>query len=125
MTRLKPSAIRKKTSAEQTTDLDALRQELSQLRTSQIVNPMQSKLNKIRVVRKNIARVLTILHEDRLAKAKEHYKGQKWVPKQIRKKGTRAERRALPEHLKNKQSLRKYKKSVNLPRRKYAVLAAQ
>jgi hypothetical protein len=68
-----------------------------QLRVAQVTNAAASKLAKIKVVRKNIARVLTVLNQ----KFKSEMRAQvadvssKLVPKQLRAKKTRAIRRAL------------------------------
>jgi len=59
-----------------------------------------SKLAKIKVVRKSIARVLTVFNQTQKAKLREAYKGNKFVPKDLRQKKTRAMRRALsPEEV--------------------------
>jgi hypothetical protein len=66
-----------------------------QLRVAQVTNGAASKLGKIRLVRKNIARVLTVVNQKSLDKMKGEVAGLKRVPKQLRAKKTRAIRRAL------------------------------
>lgn len=54
-----------------------------------------SKLAKIGVVRKSIARVLTVYNQTIKAKLREKYEGERFVPLDLRKKQTRAIRRRL------------------------------
>ena len=54
-----------------------------------------AKLAKIGVVRKSIARVLTVYNQTQKAKLREAYAGKKFLPKDLRPKQTRALRRAL------------------------------
>jgi large subunit ribosomal protein L35e len=54
-----------------------------------------NKLSKIKVVRKGIARVLTVVNQNQRAALKDAYKGKKYVPVDLRAKKTRAMRRRL------------------------------
>lgn len=72
-----------------------LKQELSGLRVAQVTNGAASKLTKIYVVRKNIARVKTVMNEQARTMMRKQVEKKPRVPKQLRKKQTRAIRRAL------------------------------
>merc|ERR1719237_178006 len=62
----------------------------------------------IRGVRKNIARLLTIITQVTKQKVREEYKkqGKKLLPLDLRPDNTKAKRNALPLHLKNKRTPR-------------------
>merc|ERR1712025_329609 len=72
--------------------LGKLRSELVSLRTSKVSSAPQVKLARIRVVRKSIAKVLTILNEKRRGAAKDEWKKKKYNPYDLRTKGTKASR---------------------------------
>merc|ERR1712085_118275 len=94
---------------------------LSQLRVSKMGGGAASKLMKIKVVRKNIARVLTVYNQKQKAEARKEYKGKKYTPLDLRPKKTRALRRALkPEQLHAK-TQRQKTRANNFPMRKFAV----
>ena len=77
--------------------LNQLRTELSGLRTAQVSNGASSKLNKIKGVKKDIARVLTVLNQTSRAEVRKKYEGKSndQIPKELRVKKTRAMRRRL------------------------------
>jgi hypothetical protein len=66
-----------------------------QLRVAQVTNGAASKLGKIGHVRKNVARVLTVLNQKSMSDFQKQATNLKRVPKQLRAKLTRAKRRAL------------------------------
>ncbi len=76
----------------------------------------------LQVVRKAIAKSLTVLNEKRRAVAKESWKKKKWTPKDLKYKGTKAHRLGLTKHQKSLQTVRAAKKAANFPLRKYSVL---
>lgn len=94
--KVKAYELRKKDRAELLKDVKSLKQELLEIRTSAAAATSASKLSQIRTIRKSIARVLTVHNEKRRAEAKEMYLGKKYIPKDLRKKATRAMRRRLP-----------------------------
>lgn len=71
-----------------------------QLRIGKVTNAAASKLARINEVRKNIARVLTVLNQKKMdeARAATQKLGLQRVPKRLRAKKTRAIRRALTPH---------------------------
>ena len=99
------------------------RSELVGLRTSKVSSAPQVKLARIRVVRKAIAKVLTILNEKKRDEAKEKYKKSKHTPHDLRNKSTKAHRGGLSKHQAKLTTLRAAKKAGNFKQRKYAVAA--
>ena len=81
--------------AELTAQLAELRTELQALRVAQVTGGAASKLAKIAVVRKKIARVLTVYHQSQKQRFREHYANKKYMPLDLRPKKTRAIRRQL------------------------------
>lgn len=75
--------------------LKDLKQELAALRVAQVTGGAPNKLSKIKVVRKNIARVLTVVTENQRNALREAFKGKKHQPLDLRAKKTRAIRRRL------------------------------
>ncbi len=54
-----------------------------------------SKILRINSLRKDIARVLTVMNQKQRANLREFYKGKKYIPLDLRAKKTRAIRRKL------------------------------
>merc|ERR1712188_347605 len=81
------------------------------------------KLSKIKVVRKNIARVLTVINETQKHALRKHYETMKYAPLELRPKKTRAMRRRLTKFEAEKQTPRQAKFAALFPLRKYAVKA--
>lgn len=109
--------------AELKAKVEELKAELAQLRVAQVTNGAASKLAKIKLVRKNIARVLTVLNQKTLAAMRTEAKDFKFIPKQLRAKKTRALRRALTKKELSKKTEKQVKKEQNFPIRKFAVKA--
>ncbi|KAJ8414468.1 hypothetical protein AAFF_G00053380 [Aldrovandia affinis] len=63
MAKIKTRDLRGKKKEELLKQLDDLKVELSQLRVAKVTGRAASKLSKIRVVRKSIARVLTVINQ--------------------------------------------------------------
>merc|ERR1712146_131887 len=118
-TMVKAFEIRKKSPEELYASLDELKAELSRLRVAKVTGGVASKLSKIKVVRKDIARVLTVINQNKRAALREHYKGAKYVPTDLRYKKTRAIRRRLTKNEAQKKTVKEWKRSVNFPQRKF------
>jgi large subunit ribosomal protein L35e len=121
---VKAYELRDKSRDELVKQLDDLKNELQQLRVSKVSGQGgPAKLSKIKIVRKSIARILTVINEqDRYAKVKA-YAGKKYKPLDLRPKKTRAIRRRLsPAEAKLKTRKQKIKEQA-FPRRKYALRA--
>jgi len=121
--KVKAYELRTKNKSEMLKQLEELKNELAQLRVAKVTGGAASKLAKIGVVRKSIARVLTVYNQTQKSKLREVYAGKKFVPKDLRSKKTRAMRRALTDAEKSKKTLRQTKKDLNFPPRKFAVVA--
>lgn len=76
-----------------------------------------------KVIRKSIARVLTVFNQNQRAANKKNYRKTKWTPLDMRQKKTRAIRRRLTQTEAGKKTVRQFKKEMYFGKRKYAVLA--
>lgn len=102
--------------------LDDLKNELATLRVAKVSGQGgPSKLTKIRVVRKAIARVLTVYNQTRLDHLRKAYRKKSFKPTDLRQKKTRAIRRRLSTNQLNKRTVRAQKKESNFPPRRYAL----
>merc|ERR1711906_34936 len=120
MTKVKCYELRKqsKSKADLSKQLDELKTELSSLRVTKVTGGAASKLSKIKVVRKNIARVLTVINETQKAALRQHYSNMKYAPLDLRPKKTRAIRRRLTKHEKGLKTKRQEKREALFPLRK-------
>lgn len=66
-----------------------------QLRVAQVTGGAASKLGKVKKVRKDVARVLTVINQKARENFRSQMKTEKFIPKQLRAKKTRAIRRQL------------------------------
>merc|ERR1712086_795328 len=104
--------------------LDDLKNELSQLRVSKVSGQGgPSKLAKIKVIRKSIARVLTVYNQTQRAHLKQKYRGKAFKPLDFRMKKTRAIRQRLTTKQQDNKTLKQQKKDAYFPIRKYAIQA--
>jgi len=120
---VKAHELKEKSSQELLTQLDELKNELSQLRVAKATGGAASKLMKIKVVRKSIAKVLTVYNQKLKGEARAAYAGKKYVPQDLRPKKTRAIRRALTSVQKNAVTRSQKVRSQNFPKRRFAVAA--
>lgn len=123
MGKLRATELREKKIKELVSQVGDLKKELATLRVAQVTNGAASKLSKIAVVRKNIARVMTVVNQKARTEMRKQVEGKKRVPKQLREKKTRAIRRALSPGQKAKRTVRVSKKVLNFPARKFALKA--
>ncbi|PRD23619.1 UNVERIFIED_CONTAM: 60S ribosomal protein L35 [Trichonephila clavipes] len=82
--------------------------------------PLVTKKNK--VVRKSIARVLTVMNQNRKENLRKLYKNKKYKPRDLRPKKTRAMRKELTRRQKNLKTRKEMRKMLLWPKRKYAIL---
>merc|ERR1719331_1842975 len=133
----KPFKLREQNVSTLSKNLGDLQTELSTLRVNKVASGVASKLAKIKVVRKAIARTLTFINDKRRTEIRECFKdaaklkkyneehktnyrfGDK--PYACRDKTTRAKRRALTKAQLNKKTLRAQKRADNFPQRRFAV----
>eukprot|EP00828_Plagiopyla_frontata_P033942 TRINITY_DN440_c0_g1_i9.p2 TRINITY_DN440_c0_g1~~TRINITY_DN440_c0_g1_i9.p2 ORF type:complete len:148 (+),score=29.78 TRINITY_DN440_c0_g1_i9:166-609(+) len=119
--KLRVFRLRTKTPEELTKQLEELKKELAQMRVAKVSGGTASKLGRIKILRKSIAKYLTVMNEQNLKKVREMYKGKKYKPLNIRHKKTRAIRRKLTKKQQNAEVLRVQKKKQNFPLRKFAL----
>merc|ERR1712127_719218 len=98
--------------------------ELAQLRVSKVSGQGgPSKLAKVSVIRKSIARVLTVYNQTQRAHLSKAYAKRKYKPLDMRKKQTRAIRQRLTSEQKNAKTAKATKKALHFAVRKYAIKA--
>ncbi|RHY09069.1 hypothetical protein DYB36_002421 [Aphanomyces astaci] len=120
---IKAHELRTKTKSELLAELDDYQQELAQLRVAKVTGGAASKLAKIKLVRRSIARVLTVYNQTQKARLREKLGQGKHVPVDLREKKTRAIRRALTPEEKSIKTLKQQKKDAYFPKRRFAVKA--
>merc|ERR1711990_1389211 len=123
MNRVKAHELRNKSEVECTEELAKHRKELAALRVSKVAAAPQVKLAKVRAVRKNIAKVLTVISEKRRAEARDAFAKKRYTPYDLRQKKTRAFRRKMTKFERTRTTKRAQKKADNSKLRKYAVAA--
>ena len=121
MVKVKASELRKKDSEQLKKQVEELKTELATLRVAKVAGGAPAKLAKIKVVRKSIATVLQVIHEQSLAKVKAETASKKLKPYDTRGKRTRAIRRRLTKKQESALALRVLKKLRNFPQRRFAV----
>ncbi|CEM10072.1 unnamed protein product [Vitrella brassicaformis CCMP3155] len=102
--------------------LEEYQNELASLRVAKVTGGAASKLAKIKIVRKSIARILTVYNQKRKEEARKEWDKKKYKPIDIRQKKTRAKRRKIPAGF-AKPTVKETKKQMNIKTRRYAVKA--
>merc|ERR1712235_213693 len=123
MPKIKCSDLRTKKKEELTKQLEDLKTELGSLRVAKVTGGAASKLSKIRVVRKSIARVYIVMHQKQKENLRKLYRNKKYIPLDLSPKKTRAIRKALTEHEKSLKTAREERTLRRFPMRKFAVKA--
>ena len=121
--KVKTKDLRGKKKEELVKQLDELKQELANLRVAKVTGGTASKLSKIRVFRKNIARVLTVMQQNQKENLRKLYRGKKYIPKDLRPQRTRAIRKALTPAERRIRTAKQVRRARNWPERVYAVKA--
>lgn len=121
--KVKAYELQSKSKNDLTKQLSELRTELLALRVQKVAGGAPSKLTKINIVRKSIARVLTVMNQKARQNLREYYKSKKYLPLDLRPKKTRAIRRRLTKHEASLKTVKQHKKDIHFSRRKYAVRA--
>merc|ERR1712083_481221 len=120
MGKIKAYELREKKKPELLNILEDLKNELAQLRVAAASQGAPTKKCKMKVIRKSIARVLTVYSEMERKAIRKAYKGSKWKPLDLRKKLTRKLRRKL-RGKRGRLSVKTLRKIKNYPKRRYAV----
>merc|ERR1712154_132297 len=123
MVKVKCSDLRNKKKEELTKQLEDLKTELASLKVAKVTGGAASKLSKIRVVRKSIARVYIVMHQKQKENLRKLYRSKKYKPLDLRPRLTRAMRKALTPHEKSLKTAKELKKMRAFPQRKFAVKA--
>ena len=141
MNGVKSHELRKKTGEELLAELKKQKEELQNIRFTKVSGTAVSKLAKIKILRKSIARILTVMNDNSKTKVLEDIRNRytlgedkksvfshqiknlkaKNLPTNLRQKKTRAIRRALTKSQAKKVNVRVLKRRLNFPRRKFAV----
>lgn len=123
MAKVKTKDLRGKNREDLTKQLNELKQELSNLRVAKVTGGAAAKLSKIRVFRKNIARVLTVMNQKQKENLKKFYRKKKRIPIDLRPKLTRAIRRQLKPTEKGRKTKREIRRIERFPKRKFLLKA--
>merc|ERR1712242_117505 len=115
MGKIKCSDLRTKGKEELTKQLDDLKMELAQLRVAKVTGGAASKLSKIRVMRKSIARVHIVMAQKQKDNLRKFYRNKKYKPLDLRPKKTRAMRKALTKHEQNLKTRKEVEGSTSSP----------
>merc|ERR1712137_1233788 len=121
MAKVKAHELRGRKKEDLMAQLNDLKTELQQLNVAKVTGGAPSKLSKIKVVRKSIARVMTVISHTQRDNLRKYHATQKYKPLDLRMKKTRAMRRALSKNEATKKTLRQIKKETHFSLRKYAV----
>merc|ERR1712135_48299 len=123
MPKIKCSDLRTKKKEELTKQLEDLKTELGSLKVAKVTGGAASKLSKIRIVRKSIARVYIVMHQKQKENLRKFYKNKKYIPLDLRPKKTRAIRKALTTHEASLKTRKEERTARRFPMRKFAVKA--
>nr|QLA09615.1 60S large subunit ribosomal protein uL29 [Euglena gracilis]6ZJ3_Lp Chain Lp, Ribosomal protein uL29 [Euglena gracilis] len=121
MPKVKAHEIRQLEKKDLLKQLDDLKTELAQLRVAKQTSGAASKLCKIKIVRRSIARVLTVLNMKEKNTLRKLYKNKKYKPLDLRPKKTKKERLALSIIDRRRKTARQKKILHAYPMRKYYV----
>merc|ERR1711974_355647 len=123
MTRNQCNQFREMKKEELSKKLEELKNELATLKVAKVTGGAASKLSKIRVVRKDIARVYIVMHQKQKENLRKLYRSKKYTPLDLRMKKTRAMRKGLTPHEKSLKTPRELRRMRAFPQRKFAVKA--
>ena len=102
--------------------LQEYKKELSQLRVAQVMSNTASKVGKIGTMRKNIARILTVMNQKERVNLRKLYTDEKTVmPKSLRPKLTHKRRLALKTNEARRRSRSQMRAAAKYPKRVFAV----
>ncbi|XP_006872785.1 PREDICTED: 60S ribosomal protein L35-like [Chrysochloris asiatica] len=105
--KIKTRDFRGKKKEELLKQLDDLKAEFSQLFIAKVAGGAASKVSKIRVLRKPIARVLTVINQTQKENLRKFHKGRKYKPLNLWPKKMRHRLNKHKENLKTKKQQRK------------------
>merc|ERR1712183_908852 len=103
--------------------LSEFRQELATLNVAKVTSSGPSKLGRIHTVRKNIAKVLTVINQSRKAELHKFYRGKSVKPVDLKPRKTRALRRQLNKHESSLKSLKTVRREQRTAKKCFALKA--
>merc|ERR1711974_392221 len=121
--KLRVQTLRGQSKDDLTTKLGELRQELATLKVAKVTNQSASKLGKINVVRKDIAKVLTVINQTQKAELQKLYRGKKVKPVDLKPRKTRALRKRLNKHEESLKSLKTVRREQKTALENFALKA--
>eukprot|EP01064_Diplonema_japonicum_P028820 TRINITY_DN451_c0_g1_i2.p1 TRINITY_DN451_c0_g1~~TRINITY_DN451_c0_g1_i2.p1 ORF type:complete len:124 (+),score=34.84 TRINITY_DN451_c0_g1_i2:66-437(+) len=121
MVKVKSHELRTKGKEELLKQLDDLKTELSALKVAQVTGGPASKVSKIKTVRKSVAKTLTVLNCNQRTALRKLYRGKKFRPTDLKRKQTRAKRRALKHHEFSRKTARDARMAAAFPQRRFAL----
>merc|ERR1712141_236356 len=121
--RLRVCTIRDQSKADLLAKVTTLRQELATLRVAKVTGQSTSKVGKINTVRKDIARVLTVINQAQKRELQKFYRGKKTRPTDLKPRKTRALRKALNKHELSLKSLKTVRREQKTALKKFALKA--
>tara|TARA_B110000090_G_C13267129_1_gene402655 strand:+ start:52 stop:429 length:378 start_codon:yes stop_codon:yes gene_type:complete len=124
MGKVRAHEIRSSTKSALKQKVEELKKDLSNLRVQQKSGSKSTRVAKIGGLRKDIARVLTVMNQDTKKQLRAYHATEGGrIPLDMRAKSTRAMRRKLTTEEASKKTVKQTKKDSNFPQRKYAVSA--
>lgn len=120
---VKAYELRDKSKEELLSLLNEQRKELSDLAVAKVTGGAASKIAKIKSVRKNIARILTVHNQHQKYSIRKAVQNCKYLPKDLRRKKTRAMRRSLTKKQRECKTMRQIVNDIAFPSRCFAVKA--
>ncbi|GIQ85986.1 ribosomal protein L29 [Kipferlia bialata] len=118
---LRCSELREMSTEDLQEKLATMKAQLLKLRVQKYVSAQPSKISEMCVVRKDVARLLTVLSQRVRAEARVEYNGKKYAPRDLRPQLTHAMRLRLRPSQKAIKSLRVQKAEKAFPLRRYAI----
>ena len=120
---LKAHALAEKTRAELLEELAGLEKKLFELKGQVATSASAQKLSEIKNVRKDVARVKTVLMEQQRKALLTKYEGAKLVPKDLRPHTTKSQRKELAPKYANKLTKKAANRAKYLKPVKFALKA--
>lgn len=120
---LRAVTLRGKSREDLESELTKYRQELATLRVAKVTSGGATKLCKINSVRKNIAKVLTVMNQAQKTELQKFYRGKKVKPTDLKPRKTRALRRRLNKHEEGLKKLKQIRREQRTALKKYALRA--
>merc|ERR1711937_342745 len=120
---LRVASLREESKDALTAKLPELRQELATLKVAKVTAQSASKLGKINVVRKDIAKVLTVINQTRKSELQKLYRGKSVRPVDLKPRKTRALRKRLNKHEESLKSLKTVRREQRTAKKCYALKA--